>query len=91
MAAPDFKPAQKAHAYDALARLNGSFARVIRNLSELENIGIFEIHMMRKLCYLSEEMRANTNYHLLETLQDCEERDWAEYGRRRERRERREL
>ncbi len=81
MAANDFKPAQKAHVYDLLGRLNASFARTTRNLYELECIGIFEIYTMRKLYHLTKELQANANYHLLETLQDCEERDWSHYGR----------
>ena len=81
MAAHDFKPAQKPHVYDLLARLNASFARLTRNLSELENVGIFEIYTMRRLYHMTEELQADSNYHLLETLQDVEERDWSRYGR----------
>ena len=47
MADTDFNPARKPHVYDLLGRLNASFARVTRNLSELENVGIFEIYKMR--------------------------------------------
>ncbi|MBZ5526074.1 MAG: hypothetical protein LAP21_27960 [Acidobacteriia bacterium] len=31
---------------------------------------------------LSEELRADTNFHLLETLQGFEQRDWAGHGRK---------
>jgi hypothetical protein len=81
MAAIDFKPAQKPHVYDLLGRLNASFARVTRNLSELENVGIFEIYRMRKLYHLTKELQANANFHLTETLRDAEQRDWSEFGR----------
>ena len=81
MAAPDFKPSRKPYAYDLLSRLNASFARVTRNLSELENVGIFEIYTMRRLYHLTKELQANANYHLLETLQDIEERDWSRFAR----------
>jgi hypothetical protein len=81
MADTDFNPARKPHVYDLLGRLNASFARVTRNLSELENVGIFEIYRMRKLYHLSKELQANANFHLLETLRDAEQRDWAEFGK----------
>ncbi len=81
MADTDFNPARKPHVYDLLGRLNASFARVTRNLSELENVGIFEIYKMRKLYHLSKELQANANFSLLETLRDIEQRDWAEFGK----------
>jgi len=42
---------------------------------------VFEIYTMKKLYHLTKELQANANHHLLETLQDCEERDWAKHGR----------
>jgi hypothetical protein len=83
MAMNDFKPAQKPHTYDLLGRLNASFARTTRNLFELEKVGIFEPRTMNRIYYQVKELQASANYHLLETLQDCEERDWAKYGRAR--------
>jgi len=38
---------------------------------------------MNWIYYQVKELQASANYHLLETLQDCEERDWAKYGRAR--------
>ncbi|HWZ46254.1 MAG TPA: hypothetical protein VNW97_22465 [Candidatus Saccharimonadales bacterium] len=84
MAAPDFNPAQKPYTYDLLGRLNAAFARVTRHMSQLEQVGIFDKRVMIRLYRMSKELQASANYHLLETLQDCEERDWARYGRRRQ-------
>jgi hypothetical protein len=81
MAAPDFNPAQKPHVYDLIARLNASFARVTRNLSNLERTGIFEKRTMIRLYRLSKEIQADSNCHLLETLRDLEEHHWARYSR----------
>ncbi|HWZ43412.1 MAG TPA: hypothetical protein VNW97_08030 [Candidatus Saccharimonadales bacterium] len=82
MADHDFKPARKPYVYDLLGQLNGAFARVTGKLSALEQVGIFEKRTMIRLYRMSKELQASANYHLLETLQDCEERDWAKYGRR---------
>ncbi|HWZ46340.1 MAG TPA: hypothetical protein VNW97_22905 [Candidatus Saccharimonadales bacterium] len=83
MAAPDFNPAQKPHVYDLLGQLNGAFARVTGKLAALEQVGIFDKRVMIRLYRMSKELQAGANYHLLETLQDCEERDWVKYGRTR--------
>jgi len=82
MAENDFKPAQKPYVYDLLGQLNGAFARVTGKLSLLEQVGIFDKRVMIRLYRMSKELQAGANYHLLETLQDHEERDWARYGRR---------
>lgn len=81
MADNDFNPAQKPYVYDLLGQLNGAFARVTGKLSALEKTGVFEKRVMIRLYRMSKELQAGANYHLLETLQDYEERDWARYGR----------
>lgn len=81
MAAQDFKPAQKPLVYDLLGRLNAAFARITRNMSALEQLGIFDAQTMNRLYRLSKEFQADANYHLLETLKTYEERDWARFGK----------
>ncbi|MBZ5521766.1 MAG: hypothetical protein LAP21_05955 [Acidobacteriia bacterium] len=81
MAVPDFNPARKPHVYDLLGQVNAAFARVTGKLSALEQTGIFDRRTMIRLYRLSKELQADTNYHLLETLQDLEEMHWARYGR----------
>ena len=83
MAENDFNPSRKPHIYDLLGQLNAAFARVTGKLSALEQVGIFDRPAMIRLYRMSKELQADANYHLLETLQDVEERDWARYGRRR--------
>lgn len=89
MAAQDFNPAQKPHVYDLLGRLNAAFARITRNMSALEQLGIFDAQTMKRLYRLSKEFQADTNYHLLETLRGYEERDWARFGKMGREREKR--
>ncbi len=86
MANANFSSARKPHVYEMLSRLNASFARASRNLFELEKFGIFDAEMMHRIYNQTKEAQASANYHLLEAMQDVEERDWARFGR--ERRER---
>jgi len=71
----------KPYLYDLLAKLNGSFGRVIHNLDELESTGAFTPKTMKTIGSLSRELQADANHHLLETLQEIESRDWARFGK----------
>ena len=82
MADTDFNSAPKPSSsipkpliYDLLSRLNASFARVHRNMTLLEEVGIFDPLMMQTLNRQSEQLRAGTNYHLLGAMRRIEERD----------------
>ena len=75
MADTDSSSVQKPLVYDLLNRLNASFARVHRNMTALEQIGIFDPLMMQVLSRQSEKLRAGANYHLLGTMRGIEERD----------------
>jgi len=44
-------------------------------------MGIFDSGMMHKIYNQTKELQADTNYHLLEAMQDVEELDWARFGR----------
>ncbi|MBZ5520837.1 MAG: hypothetical protein LAP21_01130 [Acidobacteriia bacterium] len=83
MAENDFNSSRKPYTYDLLAQLNAALARVTGKLSALEQVGIFDKRVMIRFYRLSKELQSNANFHLLETLQDIEERDWARYGGRR--------
>ena len=61
--------------YDLINRFNASLARVHRNITALEQIGIFDPLMMQLLSRQSEKLRAGANYHLLGTMRGIEERD----------------
>jgi hypothetical protein len=75
MAETDSISVPKPQVYDLLNRLNASFARVHRNITALEQVGIFDPLMMQVLSRQSEKLRAGANYHLLGTMRGIEERD----------------
>jgi hypothetical protein len=68
MADSDSKP----HVYDLLYRLNAAFARIIKNVAALEQVGIFDAQTITRIQKRSEELRADTNYLLLGALQGIE-------------------
>ena len=67
--------AQKPNVYDLLYRLNAAFGRVHRNMTALQEIGIFDPLMMQNLNRQSEQLRAGANCHLLGAMRRIEERD----------------
>ena len=67
--------AQKPTVYDLLYRLNAAFGRVHRNMTALQEIGIFDPLMMQNLNRQSEQLRAGANCHLLGAMRRIEERD----------------
>ena len=71
----DSSSVPKPQVYDLLNRLNASFARVHRNMTALEQVGIFDPLMMQVLSRESEKLRAGAKYHLLGTMRGIEERD----------------
>jgi hypothetical protein len=81
MAAKNFTSVAKPLVYDLLSRLNSSFSRVSRNLSTLEQTRIFNPATMKTLSRLAKELQADTNHHLLETVQEMETRDRARFGK----------
>jgi hypothetical protein len=66
---------QKPLVYDLLSRLNAAFARVHRNMTALEQVGIFDPLIVQLINRQSEQVRANANFHLLGTMRGIEERD----------------
>jgi hypothetical protein len=70
----------KPRIYELLSRLNTSFGRVFSNLSALKQTGVFTPQTIERLENLSNELRADANFHLLETMRDLEQRDWSLYG-----------
>jgi hypothetical protein len=75
MADTDSSSVQKTLVYDLINRFNASLARVHRNMTALEQVGIFDPLMMQLLNRQSEALRAGANYHLLGTMRGIEERD----------------
>ena len=80
MAVSDFNSAQKPHVYDLLARLNASFARVIKNVALLEQVGIFDPQAITRLQTRSKEMQTDVNHHLLAKLHGIEQQDCTRFA-----------
>jgi hypothetical protein len=78
----------KLRTYETVHHLNRAFELVRMNLERLDKLG-FDRRYMREYRVMSEELRADVNHRLIETLQDREEKDWAHFGRLARRRERR--
>jgi hypothetical protein len=66
--------------YDLISRLNLAFGRVFRSLTALEKTAVFPPATIERLKVLSNELRADSNHHLLEIMLEIEQRDWAAYG-----------
>ena len=77
--------------YEGLAVLNRHFEQVLWDLERLRALGLFPDRLQRrflKACRVTvEETRAWANFELVEMLHAREERDWARFGRLRQRRE----
>ncbi len=82
MAASNITSDKKPQIYDLIYRMNASFARATRNLFELEKTGIFDAQMMSRIYNETKEAQSGANFHLLEALQQIEQKDWARFGRR---------
>ena len=80
MAVSDFSSAQKPHVYDLLARLNASFARVIKHVALLEQVGIFDPQTISRLHTRSKELQADANHHLLAKLHGIEQQDQTRFA-----------
>jgi hypothetical protein len=77
-------PSQKLQAYEALHALNRGFGEVLEGLTRIIGLG-FRRQLVRHFQVMVEETRAWANFELTATLHEREERDWARYGRLRNR------
>ena len=85
------KDAPKPLVYEALADLNRHFEQVLADLERLRALGLFPHRFGRqflKACQATlAETRAWANFEVVETLHQREERDWARFGRLRQKEE----
>jgi hypothetical protein len=81
--------APKALVYDAIATLNRDFEQVLSDLERLEGLRLFPRRWQREFLKVwratLEETRAWVNFEVLEVLHHREEREWARFGRIRQR------
>jgi hypothetical protein len=84
-----FQSVPKVLVYDALATLNRDFEQVLADLERLEGLRLFPLRWQRKVLKAwraaLEETRASVNFEVVEILHQREERDWAGFGRIRQR------
>ena len=78
----------KLRTYETLHHLNRGFELVLLNLERLRPLG-FRREFLNQFHDMAQELRAETNHELMETLHQRELQDWTRYGRRNLRREKR--
>lgn len=83
----DLDVTKKLHVYYLLHRLNLSFAAIVRRCRELEQTRVFRSEFLRIYQGFAQELQAEVNFELLETLHQIEGHDWYVYGKVRQKRE----
>ena len=82
-----FDVTKKLRIYHTLYRLNLSFANIVAHCRTFEEIGIFKTKFMRMYQGYAQELQAEINQELLETLHHTELEDWNRFGKVRQARE----
>ena len=78
---------KKLHVYHTLYRLNLSFAAIVRRCHALEKFHIFPPKFLRMYQGFAQELQAEINEDLLESLHDIELEDRYRFGKVRQARE----
>jgi hypothetical protein len=82
-----FDVTKKLRIYHTLYRLNLSFASIVEHCRTLKEIGLFSSKFMRIYQGYTQELQAEINQELLETLHEAELDDWGRFGKVRQARE----
>jgi hypothetical protein len=77
----DLDVTKKLHVYHAVYRLNLSFAAIVNHCRLLEESGVFRNKYLRRYQGYVQELQAEINEELVETLQNVESHDWYRYGK----------
>ena len=77
----DLDVTKKVHLYHLLYRLNLSFAAIVRRCREFQQTRRFNSKDLTVYQGLAQELQAEINQTLLETLHDDELDDWARFGK----------
>jgi hypothetical protein len=72
---------KKLSVYHLLYRINLSFTNIVRRCRGLEATGVFRPKYLRQFQGFAQELQAEINQELLETLNDHELNDWYRYGK----------
>jgi hypothetical protein len=83
----DLDVTKKHHVYHLLHRLNLSFAGIVGRCRELQETRIFRHEFLRVYEGYAQELQAEVNFELLETLHELEGHDWYRYGKVRQKQE----
>ena len=82
-----FDVTKKLHVYHLLYRINLSFAAIVRRVHQLEETRVFRREFLRVYQGYAQELQAEVNFELVETLHELESHDWYRYGKVRQKRE----
>jgi hypothetical protein len=77
----DLDVTKKLDVYHALYRLNLSFAAIVRRCDELQQARVFRPQYLRRFQGFTQELQAEINQELLETLNERELHDWYRFGK----------
>jgi hypothetical protein len=78
---------KKLHIYHILYRLNLSFSSIVEHCRALQEAGSFTAKSSKLFQGYAQELQAEINQELLETMHDAELTDWARFGKVRQARE----
>jgi hypothetical protein len=87
MAAQDVT--KKLHVYHILYRLNGSFSNIVTHCRALQEARSFTAKSSRLFQGYGQELQAEINQQLLETMHGAELEDWGRFGKIRQAEEKR--
>jgi hypothetical protein len=80
---------KKLHVYHILYRLNLSFSHIVTHCRTLQEAGSFTATSSRRFQGYAQELQAEINQELLETMHDAELEDWGRFGKIRQAEEKR--
>lgn len=80
---------KKLHVYHTLYRLNLSFSNIVVHSRTLQEAGVFTAKSTRLFQGYAQELQAEMNQELLETMHQTELDDWGRFGKIRQAQEKR--
>ncbi len=72
---------KKLRIYHILYRMNRSFATIVMQCRALEEAGLFKTKVTRRYQGFTQELQAEINGELLDTLHSTELREWYHFGK----------
>jgi len=83
----DLDVTKKRDIYHTLYRLNLSFSAIVRRCGELQQANVFRSKFLQIFQGYAQELQAEINEELLQTLYEIELHDWYRFGKVRQARE----